>query len=128
MTYNSQVRTASLLLRIGLAFVFIYAAAEAYFTPDVFLTYVPEFVQNMIPISTFLPLFGLGEIILALWLLSGWQVQYPAILAFLLMVGIVVPNIDAFAVLFRNVAIGFAALALAALSWPEKSTEPRGSI
>lgn len=63
----------------------------------------------------FLPSFGVIELVLALWLISGWKGQYPSFLAFLMMAGIVAFNMEHFNILFRNVAIGFGSLALVAL-------------
>jgi len=118
---------AKFFLRAGLAFVLVYASVEIYYRPDNFLKYVPPFVLQMISMDLFLPIFGVVEIILALWLLSGWKGQYPSMLAVMMMVGIVVFNMDYFQILFRNVAIGFGALALFVLELTQenKSKEPR---
>ena len=115
----SRTSAASWFLRLGLAFVFAYAAIEVYLNPDAFLKYVPDFVQNILPANFFLPIFGGFEVFLVLWLLSPWLVRYAALVAFAMMIGIVFSNFEYFSVLFRNVAIGFAALALAVLEWKD---------
>jgi uncharacterized membrane protein YphA (DoxX/SURF4 family) len=102
-------------LRIGLATVFAYAAYEAFLVPVNFLKYIPGFVQTIISPDLFLPVFGTMELILVVWLLVGWRVRYAAIAAFFLMAAIVTFNPAYFSILFRNIAIGFAALALALL-------------
>ena len=102
-------------MRVGLAFVFVYATVEIYLAPDNFIKYVPDFVLEMVPLNLFLPVFGVVEIVLAVWLLSGWKGYYPSFLSFLMMAGIVAFNIEYFQILFRNVAIGFGSLALVAL-------------
>lgn len=102
-------------LRIGLIFVYMYATIEIYLSPDNFLKYVPSFMLELVPIDLFLFAFGVFEIALSIWLLTGWKGEYAAIVSFLMMVGIVAFNGEYFQILFRNVAIGFGSLALAAL-------------
>lgn len=110
-----NIKIAKNLLRLGFAFVLLYATVEIYMNPENFLKYVPGFVTQIIPVNLFLFLFAIFELVLMGWLLSGWQTKYSALLFFLLMVGIIVTNLQYFNVLFRNVAIAFSALALAAL-------------
>jgi hypothetical protein len=106
---------AKFFLRFGLAFVFVYAAVEIYFHPANFLKYVPDFILDQVPLDLFLLSFGIIEIALAVWLLSGWKGVYPAVMSLLMIAGIVIFNMEHFQILFRNIAIGFAALALAML-------------
>jgi uncharacterized membrane protein YphA (DoxX/SURF4 family) len=113
--FKSRLKLARLLLRIGLAIVFAYACFEAFLVPDVFIKYIPEFVVNIIPHDIFLPIFGVAELILTLWLLSGHRIRFAAIGSFFLMAAIVGFNPEHFNVLFRNIAIGFASLSLALL-------------
>ena len=113
--FNNNNETAKWLLRVGLAFVFIYASAEIYLNPANFIKYVPSFILNSVPLDLFLNLFGVIEVALAAWLLSGWKGAYPSIISVAMIVGIVVFNIEHFQVLFRNVAIGFGGLALLVL-------------
>ncbi len=101
---------------MGLVFVFIYAALEMFFIPDSMIKYVPAMVSSIVPIDLFLQFFGGFEILLAFWLLSGWWSRVAAWIAFIILVLITVTNVAFFPVLFRNVAISCAALALAALS------------
>lgn len=108
----NKSKLAIWFLRIGLAFVFIYASIEIYLSPDNFLKYIPRYILDIIPINLFLHSFGIAEVLLAVWLLSGWKGQYPSFLSLVVMVGIVVFNMEYFQVLFRNVAIAFGALAL----------------
>lgn len=115
---DSRIQTARLLLRLGLAFVFLYAAGEVYFNPEGFWRFIPDFVQDILPKGPFLTVFGLFEIGLAVWLLSGWRGHLSAGLAAIVMLMIIICNPDLFSILFRNVAIGCAALALAVLEWP----------
>ncbi len=102
-------KTAQLLLRLGLAFVFIYAALDGFVRPFDWVGFMPEFV----PLERFfaLKLFGAFDIILGVWLLVGWKIKISATLAALLFAGIVgVNGLDA--ITFRDVGLFFAALAL----------------
>lgn len=111
----SKSTIAKWSLRIGLAFVFIYASVEIFISPDRFLKYVPLFLQQAIPSHLFLPLFGVSEVLLAVWLLCGWKGHIPALLSALMMAGIVAFNMEHFQILFRNVAIGFGSISLVLL-------------
>lgn len=114
-----NILLAHRLLRLGLAFVFLYAAIEMLIIPESMIKYVPAFVGSIMPLDLFLQLFGGFEILLAFWLLSGWLSLPAAWIAFVLLTLIVITNLAYFPILFRNVAISCAALALAALSGEE---------
>ena len=105
-------KLAKLFLRIGLAFVFVYASVEIYIHPENFLKYVPQFMLDLVPMQLFLDVFGVVEVALALWILSGWKGQYSAMIAVLLIAGITFANTEYFYILFRNVAIACGGMAL----------------
>lgn len=109
---SNQVFVAKWLLRLGLAFVFLYASIEIFFNPESFAKYIPDFLRNMVPDNYFLPIFSIVEIALVFWLISNWKVRYAAIFSFLILTGIIILNLENFSILFRNVAIALAALAL----------------
>jgi uncharacterized membrane protein YphA (DoxX/SURF4 family) len=111
---------ASLLLRLGLAFVFSYAAIGILIDPDNLLCFVPSFVFQIVPQNVFLYIFAIFEIVLSLWLLSGKWTIIPSLLAAATMAGIILFNGEAFSVLFRNVSILLSSLALVALHWPAR--------
>src|SRR3989338_7735657 len=115
----NRISAARWFLRVGLPLVVCSGPGEGFFEPGGVLKYVPDFVQNILPANFFLPIFGGFEVFLVLWLLSPWLVRYAALVAFAMMIGIVFSNFEYFSVLFRNVAIGFAALALAVLEWKD---------
>jgi hypothetical protein len=116
---------AKYFLRAGLAFVFIYATIEIYLAPHNFIKYVPVFMMDLVPVNLFLPAFGVIELLLAFWLLSGWKGAYPSFISFCMMAGIVACNMEYFNVLFRNVAIGFGSLALVALELTKEKTSKK---
>ena len=118
----TQQKLADLTLRVGLAFSFLYPPLNALVDPTSWIGYFPQFVRGYVPEMTLLHSFGVIEIALALWLLSGWKVFYPATLMGLMLLGIVVFDSGDFQVLFRDLSIAAIALALALAHW--KKTSP----
>jgi uncharacterized membrane protein YphA (DoxX/SURF4 family) len=112
-----NINVARWFIRFGLAFVYGYAAVEIYLHPANFMKYIPPTVQSMVPTDLFLLVFGIFEILLVLWLLSGKKTEYAGFISFLLMVGIIIPNTEYFNVLFRNVSIALSSIALTALDY-----------
>jgi len=114
----SRENAAHVVLRLGVAFSFLYPPFSALTDPDSWVGYFPQFVRDL-PVDTYLllHLFGALEVVIALWLISGWKVRYPAALAALMLVAIVAFNLNQFEVLFRDLTIAAAAIALAL--WPK---------
>ena len=106
----------SFLLRAGLAVVFLYAAVAAFITPDSWVGFLPSWMKQMFPESVLLAGFSIYEIVLGVWLLSGWRVFAAAVLSALTLGAIVLTNVFAFDIIFRDVAIVAMALALAVMS------------
>ncbi len=107
---------ASLLLRLGLVAVFGYAAVAATLRPNDWVGFMPQFLTRLIPALTLLKIFSAYEIVLAVWLLTGWEVFYAAVLSALTVAGIMVANPGALDITFRDIAILLGALALAVLN------------
>jgi uncharacterized membrane protein YphA (DoxX/SURF4 family) len=101
------------LLRLGLAFVLLYASAACLFDPLRFSAFMPDILPGSIEKTVCLPAFSAFEAVLALCLLTGRRLCAAALLTAATMTAIVIVNPDEFGVLFRNVAIAFAALSLA---------------
>ncbi len=107
-----------LILRIGVAFAFLYPPYAALIDPYSWLAYFPGFVHSWdINQLLLLHAFGILEVIIALWILSGYRIAIPATLATLMVLGIVVFNWADLDVLFRDLTIAAAALALAIDAW-----------
>jgi uncharacterized membrane protein YphA (DoxX/SURF4 family) len=102
----------ALLLRVGLAFVFAYAAISAFREPAAWVSFVPGFVAHFIQAGTFLHLFSVFELLLAAALLAGKFVKYSAALATLSLAGLLVFNLNSLIVTFRDVGLTFMAAAL----------------
>ncbi len=111
---------ASLTLRIGLALVFLYAAIASLLNPGSWSVYLPSWIGTVIPLTLFLTFFSIYQILLALWLLSGKYIYPASLLAALTLLGIIFHNIADLDIIFRDIAIFSAAVALALLSYLPK--------
>ena len=107
------------LVQIGLAFTLFYVGIYSLVSPDLWISFVPKFVENFgVSRELFLAFHSIGEITLAIWLLTGWKLRISGSLTALLMASIViVSGWDSFMITFRDVGLFFAALFLA---MPEK--------
>ena len=110
---------ASIFLRIGLAIVFLYAAIASFIEPAVWIGYLPAFVASTSFAGLLLKIFSVVEILLSLWLLSGKKTFFAAAFSALMLAGIISSNLGSLDIIFRDFAIFFAALALAALSYAQ---------
>lgn len=114
-----QSRWPQLLLRGGLAVIFSYAAISSFVNPNDWVGYLPGFVSDNFNSERILQVFSAYELFLAAWLLSGMYVRYAALLCAATLAGIVTANFSLFAITFRDIALIFAALALASMSTKE---------
>ncbi|MDP3995252.1 MAG: DoxX family protein [bacterium] len=100
------------LIRLALAFAFAYVGIASFTNPGLWAGFVPTFVSSIIPVETFLKIHGVGQIILALWLLSGKKQAWSGLVAAAALFGIALFNLSAWDIVFRDVSLGLAALAL----------------
>ena len=110
----------SWLLRGGLAFAFAYAAVAMLVDHTLFARYAPAALQQPGVAGLARPAFAAYELALAAGLVLGRRVFLAAALAAVTLVAIVLLNLDAFGVLFRNVPIACAAAALALGARPDR--------
>ena len=113
-------KIVTLLLRLSIASVFLYAAVAATLQPYNWIGYMPMFPGKIVPVETLLHGFSLFQFILAIWILSGWKGLYSGLVAAVTLVAIIGVNWGDIDILFRDFAIFFAALALAASSIKKK--------
>lgn len=105
------------LLRAGVAFSFLFPPLSALGDPYAWIGYFPGFLvalsggQEII----LLHIFGVIEVVLALWILFGKRIVIPSAVAVFLLLGIVLFNIPLFDTLFRDISIALMAAALAVL-------------
>ncbi|OGL64619.1 hypothetical protein A3B21_02720 [Candidatus Uhrbacteria bacterium RIFCSPLOWO2_01_FULL_47_24] len=109
-------KLAILFLRVGIATVFLYASVAAMLDPNSWIGFFPEFLRNIFPAKLLLYTHSIAELILALWIFSGWKMFYAGLLSAGALLTIIIANITLFDIVFRDIAIFFAALALAVLS------------
>ena len=116
-------KTVDLLLRIGVSFAFIYPAISALFNPYAWIGYFPLFLTNLVPFDVFilLNIFGVVEIIIGLWILSGKKIFIPSTIAVAMLAGIVIFNLSQIDVLFRDIPIILMAIVLAIIHYPQKT-------
>lgn len=107
-----------LLLRIGVAFAFLYPPIAAVNAPLEWNTYMPDFL-SLLPVREFvlLHIAGAIEVIIALWILSGRQIYIPSVLASVFLIVFLFSNLDVFEVVFRNVSVLTMTLSLALWSY-----------
>lgn len=109
----NKVALVNLLLRIGLAGIFLYAALSGTLHPDDWIGYLPQFLRNIFPAKYLLISFDVYELILSVWLLTGWKTFYSAVLSTLTLFGIIVTSLGALDITFRDFGLLLAAIALA---------------
>lgn len=112
MTFFVKGSNVSLILRIALAFVFLYAAISSFISPNDWIGYMPRFMRGIVSDQLLLAGFSVFEIVLSVWLLSGLYVRYAAALAAAMLGGIVVLNPLLLPITFRDIGLFIAALAL----------------
>lgn len=111
MKINKQ-NLSSLLLRLGLAIVLLYAAISSMAYPAEWVGYLPSFLAKMHSAEILLRVFAIYETVLVLWLLSGRLIKYVAWLTSLTLLGIILARPGDFILTFRDVGLLFSALAL----------------
>ena len=102
-----------LLLRIGVAFAFIYPPVRAFIDPFAWVGYFPSFMLGIVSDQVLLQTFSAIEIIIGFWILFGKKIFIPSIVAAGILALIVLFNITQMDVLFRDIPIALMALALA---------------
>jgi len=103
-----------LLLRAGLAVIFLYAAISSFANPQDWVGYLPPLLTDHVDSDTVLHIFSVYEVFLAVCLLLGLYIRYVAVLCAATLAGIVFSNFSLFQITFRDIALIFSALALAA--------------
>ena len=112
---STNPQLAALLLRLGLAFVFAYAAIESLIHPGDWVGYMPHVATRFISADTLLKVVSVYQLVLVGWLLTGKYIRYAAGLCALTLAGITAANLGVFAITFRDVGLLLGALALALL-------------
>jgi len=106
---------ASFILRVALAVPFLFAAIDTTLQPEAWIGFMPLFLQNLFPKALLLGGFSLYEAALSVWLLSGWKTKEAAALAAATLLAITITNITALEIVFRDIGLLLAAVALGVL-------------
>ena len=101
-------------LRTGLAFAFLYPPYSALMDPYAWVGFFPQFVRDIVSNDTILlHVFGVIEVIVALWILCGRNILMPSAIAAVMLLSIVLFNWGAMPIVFRDLSILAMAIALA---------------
>ena len=73
---NNKEKQVSLILRIALAFSFIYASISSFINPISWIGFFPNFLRNIFSDSLLLNSFSIFEVFLGIWLLIGKKLFY----------------------------------------------------
>ncbi|MFH1287053.1 MAG: hypothetical protein ABII02_04900 [Candidatus Magasanikbacteria bacterium] len=111
-------RLATYLIRLGIAIAFLYAAVASFLDPG-WINFLPGWFIDTGFARAFLILFSLAEIALSLWLLSGKRIYEAGLVTAGVTFIIVLINYSALDLVFRDIPIIFAALALSILEKKE---------
>jgi uncharacterized membrane protein YphA (DoxX/SURF4 family) len=116
-----RISVAEWLVRATVAFAFLYPPFDALTDPYAWIGYFPAFLTDFVAPHGVLLLhaFGIVEVALAVWIIVGRRIRIPALMCAGLLIFIIAFNLQQFPVLFRDLAIVFAALALTV--WPRRS-------
>lgn len=117
---NDLIKQASLFLRFGLGWTFIYAAISQYLNPQNWIGFYPDFLLPLAQQDWFVILRSSGEALFGLLIILGVYPFYLATAAMLALFGIVIFNLGQMDIVFRDIGLFFAALALAALNSSRK--------
>jgi len=112
---------ALFILRIGLAFVFLYAGIASLCDPSSWIGYLPQFLRIDSWESPLLVLLSIIQIALGSWLFTGKFRRLSAGCAALMLAGIIVSNMNILDVVFRDIGLFTAAVALASFSREQES-------
>ncbi len=107
-------KTSSLLLRLALAFAFLYPAYGFWSDPNPWVGYIPAFARDIgLSQGVLLMLIAGFHLVLAFWILSGWRIFFPSIIAAVFLGAVVYFNLNQLDIFFRDISLALAALALA---------------
>ena len=112
----SNSHLPALLLRVGLGIVFLYAAIDSLVHPNDWIGFLPSLLADRLSADLLLTGFSGYQLFLAVWLFSGVYLRYAAFLAAATLAGIILFNTSLLLITFRDIALLFAALALAVLA------------
>lgn len=112
--------TPQLLIRIGIAFTFLFAGISSLKNPSDWIWYVPDFTEIITSKNLLLLAFSIVEIILGLWLVWGKYLREAALASAIILTGITLASLNTLQITFRDIGLVLASLALLKLVKKEK--------
>ena len=110
--FADKKQLPALILSLGLAFVFLYAGVASLMNPQLWASYLPQFMGNFIALDVAIKLIAVYEIALGLLLVSGKFRKIASALSALTLAGIIVSSLNQFVITFRDVGLLMMAVAL----------------
>ncbi len=120
MHSENKTVLVSFLLRTGLCIVFLYAGTAALVNPQNWIGFVPQWMGIFISREIFLVIHGITDLLIGVWLISNFKPFWAGLIASFSLISIISVNFTQLEIIFRDVAILFAALSLMALSYERK--------
>jgi len=113
----------SFFLRVGISSALLYAAFATFLNPIAWVGFLPSWIPDGQLKLSLLMLWSVYEVLLSLWLLWGKKLVYSSSLAALSFLGIIVLNLTLLDIVFRDIPILFAAIALVIFGYQKKGWE-----
>jgi len=110
--FADKKQLPALILSLGSAFVFLYAGVSSLMNPQLWISYLPQFMGNFIALDVAIKFIAVYEIVLGLLLVSGKFRKIAAALSALTLTGIIVSSLNQFVITFRDVGLLLMAVAL----------------
>ena len=110
------------VLRVGVAFAFIYPAVAAFLEPLSWIGFFPAFIRDIVDSETILlSLVSLFQIGIALWIIAGRKIFIPSVIASIYLCLIIIFNLELLDIVFRDIPILLMAIALALIHYGNRS-------
>lgn len=105
------------LLRIGIAFSFLYPAIDSLFNSDTWVGFFPNWLLSISPVDVIVlaTIFSVIEIFIAVGILLMPKPTLPTLTAIIVLGAIIVFNWSALDIVFRDISILIMAIALIVL-------------
>lgn len=113
-----MIKKSELILRLGIAFAFFYSAIAGFLDPAAWIGWLPDFLR----FPEILIAFEVSELLVGFWLLSGYKTFWAASASAAMLAGIVVFNLPAMAIVFRDLSLTAAAVSLAVLTFKNEQS------
>jgi len=107
-----RTNRSAVILRWGLAFVFFYAAIASLLDPSEWASFLPGPLASASFAPMLLTAFACYQLILAGFLFSGKKLYWSSLFSTVTLAAIVVVNFQSADIVFRDVGLALASLAL----------------